>query len=292
MCLILKHYLLLDNQEYLEHFLKNEQGTFVNQLVELFNRNNEKPNAQWMITELFKYEPHFYLLFINFIYFDLFVVCSSLTRLLSSICNKQQAMYLLCSQQFQKLLLVDLFDLNLLNGLKAQVDLSFTQTSVLSNLFETITNLWYVKALLFLLLFSQWHLTWIIFIQKQKWNAKGTFDTCESHTHWLDDSSFAWHDIPNPLRVPFNRFDILFLLKRILIDLKNILFILKSTSSFVTLDFGKSKHQLELVRHFVWFVHKQEHVRRVSCQIDNKQSREHGICFVQLKHRTQSHMWI
>ena len=60
MCLILKHYLLLDNQEYLEHFLKKEQAAFVNQLVELFNRNNEKANAQWMITELFKYKiSHF-----------------------------------------------------------------------------------------------------------------------------------------------------------------------------------------------------------------------------------------
>jgi hypothetical protein len=57
MCLILKHYLLLDSTNelsYLSHFLKHEQSTYVIQLIERFNTGPQKVNEQWIISEIFK----------------------------------------------------------------------------------------------------------------------------------------------------------------------------------------------------------------------------------------------
>ena len=55
-CLILKHYLTLDNDKsYLNHFLKFEQSFYFKQLIERFNMNNQAPNVTWMLSELIKY---------------------------------------------------------------------------------------------------------------------------------------------------------------------------------------------------------------------------------------------
>jgi hypothetical protein len=56
MCLILKHYLLIDTENensYLNHFLQFEQSSYVVQFVERFNKFNAL-NEQWMISEIFK----------------------------------------------------------------------------------------------------------------------------------------------------------------------------------------------------------------------------------------------
>ena len=58
-CLILKHYLLLntDNSKtlpYLDHFLTFNEQYYINQLVERFMILGENLNSQWMITEIFK----------------------------------------------------------------------------------------------------------------------------------------------------------------------------------------------------------------------------------------------
>ena len=55
MCLILKHYLLLDNTgAYLDHFLFHQDGLHLSQLLERFNRSGEQANVLWMISEIFK----------------------------------------------------------------------------------------------------------------------------------------------------------------------------------------------------------------------------------------------
>lgn len=58
-CLILKHYLILniDNTNslpYLDHFLIFNEQFYVNQIVERFMNLGENPNSQWMITEILK----------------------------------------------------------------------------------------------------------------------------------------------------------------------------------------------------------------------------------------------
>ncbi len=54
-CLILKHYLLLDeDKSYLNHFINHEQNIYLNLLVDRLLNENETRNARWMITELFK----------------------------------------------------------------------------------------------------------------------------------------------------------------------------------------------------------------------------------------------
>ena len=56
MCLILKHYLLIDTQNdnsFLNHFLHHEQSLYVIRFVDRFNQCYAV-NEQWMISEIFK----------------------------------------------------------------------------------------------------------------------------------------------------------------------------------------------------------------------------------------------
>ena len=118
-CLILKHYLLLDtDKSYLNHFLKHDQNLYLNMLIERFNASDLCPNVQWMISELLK--------------------------VLTSVCDKDQALLLLNSEKFRNILCTSLFDTGLLVKLKSKPAMTNTQVAILTNLFETISNLWSV----------------------------------------------------------------------------------------------------------------------------------------------------
>jgi hypothetical protein len=63
-------------------------------------------------------------------------------RLLSSICSVQQANYLISSSQFREYLLSSAFDAGILAKLKVKSGLKLTEVAILTNMFETISNLW------------------------------------------------------------------------------------------------------------------------------------------------------
>ena len=118
-CLILKHYLLLEtDKSYLNHFLKHEQNVYLNMLIERFNASDLCPNVQWMISELLK--------------------------VLTSVCDREQALLLLNSEKFRTILCTSLFDMGLLVKLKSKPAMTNTQVAILTNLFEAISNLWSV----------------------------------------------------------------------------------------------------------------------------------------------------
>ncbi len=117
-CLILKHYLLLENNNsYLNHFVQFNDGEYLNHLVDRFNQSNLKPNIQWMLSELFK--------------------------LLSSIFKIEQTGFILTkSEKFRKLLLNDAFSDTIIEKAKIPFGLTLTERTVVSNIFDTISNLW------------------------------------------------------------------------------------------------------------------------------------------------------
>ncbi len=117
-CLILKHYLLLENNNsYLNHFVQFNDCEYFNQLVDRFNQSSLKPNIQWMLSELFK--------------------------LLTSIFNIEQTNFILIkSQKFRNLLLNDAFSNAILDKAKIPFGLTLTERTVISNIFDTISNLW------------------------------------------------------------------------------------------------------------------------------------------------------
>ncbi len=68
-----------------------------------------------------------------------------LSRLLSSVFNKEQASRILSVNEFQQFLLVRIFDPSLPGKLSNQavsVGLSQTETIAFANIFDTISNLW------------------------------------------------------------------------------------------------------------------------------------------------------
>jgi hypothetical protein len=117
-CLILKHYLLLENNNsYLIHFVQFNDSQYLSSLVDRFNQSNLKPNIQWMISELFK--------------------------LLSSIFTIQQTGFILAkSEKFRNLLLNDAFSNAIIEKAKIPFGLTLTERTVVSNIFDTISNLW------------------------------------------------------------------------------------------------------------------------------------------------------
>lgn len=134
-CLILKHYLLLDdNKSYLEHFISHDSNFYLNMLLDRFNLSRDSPNVQWMITELLK--------------------------VVTSICDTTQAFCLLKSQQFQAIICNNLFDQSILSKLKIHNGMSNTEVAILTNLFETLSNLCEVHAPLINFATAQ-HLEWI-----------------------------------------------------------------------------------------------------------------------------------
>ncbi|RNA14633.1 hypothetical protein BpHYR1_029984 [Brachionus plicatilis] len=125
-CLILKHYLLLSAENshilpYLNHFLIFNEQFYINKMVERFINLGENPNSQWMLTEILK--------------------------LVSSVCDEEQAGYLLKSSNFSKFLLSSIFDPSILAKLKSSNDnFSVTEAGILTNLFNTISNLCEIKS--------------------------------------------------------------------------------------------------------------------------------------------------
>lgn len=63
-------------------------------------------------------------------------------RILSSICDKEQIMCMIKCERFQSLLCVSLFDREILLKLKTRSNMSITEVGILTNLFETISNIW------------------------------------------------------------------------------------------------------------------------------------------------------
>jgi hypothetical protein len=118
-CLILKHYLLLENNNsYLNHFVQFNDAEYLNRLVDRFSQSSLKPNIQWMLSELFK--------------------------LLSSIFTIEQTDFVLIkSEKFRNLLLNDAFSTTILEKSKIPFGLTLTERTVISNIFDTISNLWY-----------------------------------------------------------------------------------------------------------------------------------------------------
>jgi hypothetical protein len=136
---VLKHYLLLDdNKTYLNHFLKFNQSVYFNALINRFNTSNSTPNVTWMISELIK--------------------------VLTSVCDLEQANYMLSSEMFRTILCTNIFDTDLLNKLnKSNTNhISLIESATLTNMFETVSNLWYFDV--FLLLSLMFLLIVIIYI--------------------------------------------------------------------------------------------------------------------------------
>ncbi|CAF0707124.1 unnamed protein product [Brachionus calyciflorus] len=140
-CLILKHYILLnpENSEnslpYLDHFLQFDEQVYINQLVERFMNLGNNSNSQWMITEIIK--------------------------LISSVCNEEQAILLLRSPHFSKFLLSSIFDSAILAKLKSNsTGFTTTEAAILTNLFETISSLCEIKSEL-LNFVTQTHVDWL-----------------------------------------------------------------------------------------------------------------------------------
>ncbi len=128
---MLKHYLLLDdNKTYLNHFLKFNQSLYFNALINRFNTSNSTPNVTWMISELIK--------------------------VLTSVCDLEQANYMLSSEMFRTILCTNIFDnklnMNKLNKLnKSNTNhISLIESATLTNMFETVSNLWYFDVFLLL----------------------------------------------------------------------------------------------------------------------------------------------
>ena len=62
---------------------------------------------------------------------------------MSSICSNAQANFMISNAQLVNLLFVSIMDANLLNKLKSPSNgLTQTETAILANLLETISNLW------------------------------------------------------------------------------------------------------------------------------------------------------
>ena len=105
----------------MNHFLTFNQSVYFNELIQRFNTSNSTPNVTWMISELIK--------------------------VLTSVCDLEQANYMLNSDMFRTLLCSTIFDTSLLNKLNHKSNAtnrtSLIESATLTNMFETVSNLWY-----------------------------------------------------------------------------------------------------------------------------------------------------
>ena len=89
-------------------------------MINRFNTSNSTPNVTWMISELIK--------------------------VLTSVCDLEQANYMLSSEMFRIILCTNIFDTDLLNKLNKSNTtnhISLIESATLTNMFETVSNLWY-----------------------------------------------------------------------------------------------------------------------------------------------------
>lgn len=115
-CLILKHYLMLNSEKDDSHLSVFLHSTYVNLLVDRFNQSRGV-NEQWMIAEIFK--------------------------LVSSVCTPNQASLLIQSSSFQAYLLASAFNVNILQQLKSTASgIKLSEQAILVNIFDTISNIW------------------------------------------------------------------------------------------------------------------------------------------------------
>jgi len=69
-----------------------------------------------------------------------------------SVCDLEQANYMLSSEMFRTILCTNIFDTDLLNKLnKSNTNhISLIESATLTNMFETVSNLWYFDVFLLL----------------------------------------------------------------------------------------------------------------------------------------------